>query len=115
MRKTTRILGLSVAGAAALTLIQAPAASAATKSIWAAESVKIRASTTTSSTALGLVPKGAQAAATVTSTGAYKGYFGGKHNACGSKGYIEADKWNKVTYKGITGYVPWDCMLPFKP
>jgi hypothetical protein len=109
------MLGVGVAAASALTLIQAPVANAATKPLWAEESVRIRAKATTASTALGLMPKGAKAAAVVTGDGSYKGYFGGAHNACGSRGNIKYNKWNKITYKGITGYVPWTCMLPWKP
>lgn len=45
----------------------------------------------------------------------YARYFGGAHNACGSRGYIRYNAWNKVTYRGITGYVPSSCTLPFKP
>lgn len=107
---------MGVAVAAAITLVQAPAANAATKSLWAEESVRIRAKASTSSTALGLVPKGAKVAAVLDKDGfSYKSYFGGKHNACDSKNTIENNEWNKITYKGITGYVPWPCMLPFKP
>ncbi|MFJ4981804.1 hypothetical protein ACIP6X_42015 [Streptomyces coeruleorubidus] len=106
---------MGVAAASALILIQAPAANAATKSTWAEESVRIRAKTTTASTALGLLPKGAKAASVVDGDGSYKLYVGGTHNACDSKGYSQSKHWQKVTYKGITGYVPWPCMLPFKP
>lgn len=109
------MLGVGVAAAAALTLIQAPAAHAATKTLWAEESVRIRASATTSSTALGLMPKGASGAGWLTKDGAYARYFGGAHNACGSRGYIDYNEWNKVTYRGITGYVPSSCTVPFKP
>ncbi|GGY07599.1 SH3 domain-containing protein [Streptomyces minutiscleroticus] len=109
MHTRLKMLGLGLAAATAVTLVQAPAASAATKTWHAQESVRIRAKTSTSSTALGLLPKGAAAAAEFKN-GAYVMYFGGVHNACGSKGTIADDRWAKVTYKGITGYVAWNCM-----
>lgn len=83
--------------------------------LWAEESVRIRAKATTNSTALGLMPKGASAAGVVDGSGSYVRYFGGTHNVCDSRGYIDYNQWNKVTYKGITGYVPEPCMVPFKP
>jgi len=36
---------------------------------------------------------------------------GGKHNACGSKGSGYDSTWSKVTYKGITGYTAFPCLL----
>ncbi|GHB76256.1 hypothetical protein GCM10010331_75200 [Streptomyces xanthochromogenes] len=62
-----------------------------------------------------MLPQGASAASPVNSDGAYLRWFNGAHNACGSQGTIDYNVWNKVTYKGITGYVAEPCMLPFKP
>ncbi|MYT32183.1 MULTISPECIES: hypothetical protein [unclassified Streptomyces] len=112
MRKTLTTIGMGASAVASLLLLSAPSASAATThTFYATESVKIRAKTTTNSSALGLLPKGANAKALMNG-GSVMVFSGGKHNACGSKGYIQADAWNKVTYKGITGYVPHPCMMP---
>ncbi|MFI8178007.1 SH3 domain-containing protein [Streptomyces microflavus] len=110
MRKSLKVLGTGVAAAAALTLIQAPAAHAATKTLYAEESVRIRATASTSSSALGLLPKGS-GAAVYFKDGAYVRYFGGAHNACGTRGNVKYNQWYKVTYKGTTGYVASACMV----
>nr|WP_233109114.1 SH3 domain-containing protein [Streptomyces sp. 14R-10] len=109
LRKNLKVLGAGVAAATALTLMSAPAAHAATKTLHAGESVRIRATASTSSAALGLVPKGA-AAAVYFKDGAYVRYFGGAHNACGTRGNVKYNQWYKITYKGITGYVASACM-----
>ncbi|MGW7081504.1 hypothetical protein ACWGH2_24800 [Streptomyces sp. NPDC054871] len=114
MRKTLTMLGIGAAAASSLVMVSAPAASAATSKIWAEESVKIRAKTSKTSTALGLFPKGAAGQALMNGQ-SYKHYYGGKHNFCGSKGTINDNEWVKVTYKGVTGYVASACTLPFKP
>lgn len=115
MRNRLRMIGVGLAAATTMVLVQAPTASAATwTTFYAQESVKIRQKPTKSSTALGLVPKSAAAKA-LMSGGSVKVYQGGMHNACGSKGNIKYNQWDKVRYKGITGYVPHPCMLPFKP
>ncbi|MFE9046199.1 hypothetical protein ACFYOG_35590 [Streptomyces sp. NPDC007818] len=107
---------ITAASTAALLLATAASATAArtpTKTLWAQESVKIRAETTVRSTALGLMPKGASGKSPVDRSGSYKRWFGGKHNACGSKGYIGDDEWHKITYRGVTGFVPAACLMPF--
>jgi uncharacterized protein YgiM (DUF1202 family) len=95
---------------ATLVMVSAPAASALPQ-LKARESVKIRVTTSKSSTALGLLPKGAKAKVADDGDGHYKSYWGKKHNFCGSKGTINDNEWYKVTYKGITGYVAQACML----
>ncbi|MGW2725361.1 hypothetical protein [Streptomyces sp. NPDC001492] len=101
--------------AAAMVVEQTPTASAATwKTQYAQESVKIRQKPDRNSTALGLVPKGS-AAKSLYDDGAFTIFWGGVHNACGSKGTLRHDAWNKIKYNGLTGYVPDPCMYPSKP
>lgn len=112
MRKSLTMIGVSAATISSLLLASAPSASAATRTYYATESVKLRAKPTTASTALKLVPKGASVKALVDpETGGAKVFSGSKHNACGSKGYVDARWWNKVTYKGTTGYVADPCII----
>lgn len=111
MRKSLTMLGISAATVSSLLLVSAPSASAATHTFYAQESVKLRAKATTKSTALKLIPKGANVKALMDGK-SVKVFIGGKHNACGSKGYIQDDMWNKVTYKGTTGYAPHPCLMP---
>ncbi|MGY3341116.1 hypothetical protein ACVW0K_007309 [Streptomyces filamentosus] len=113
MKKITA-LAAAAAILGSLTLTDT-ATAASTKRLWAQESVRIRATPNVQSAALGLLPKGASGASPVNKNGAYKRYFSGVHNACGSKGYIHDNQWNKITYRGVTGYVPEPCMVPFKP
>ncbi|MFB7896150.1 SH3 domain-containing protein [Streptomyces xiamenensis] len=105
-----RLMGAGLAVAVSAVLLQAsPAAAASTWPVKAVESVKIRKSPTTNSTALGLLPKGEQARAELYRNAVIKTYWGGEHGACGSKGTPFSDNWMKVTYKGTTGYVAWLC------
>lgn len=114
MRSSVTALLLAAALAGSGLVAVAGTAQAATKTFYATESVNIRQKATKNSKALGLLPKG-KAAQAVTKDGSIKFYEGGTHNACGSKNTIHYDIWSKVTYKGITGYVPQPCLLPFKP
>ena len=107
-----RIVGLIGAGVLAVgtigvvTVIDTTAASAASSMSCAGhskavESVKIHSTASTSSTSLGLFPKGARACAHEYKTG-------GKYTACGGT----STEWRRITYKEITGYVADRCITP---
>ncbi|MFI0907932.1 SH3 domain-containing protein [Streptomyces sioyaensis] len=112
MRKHLITAGIGAAAVSSLLMVSAPAASAATHTFYTTESVRLRAKPTTHSTALALIPKGANVKAQMDKFGGINWYTGSKHNACGSKGYIHDDTWSKVTYKGITGYTAFPCLMP---
>ncbi|MFJ9410031.1 hypothetical protein [Streptomyces sp. NPDC101393] len=89
----------AAAAGASATTAAAPAPAACVKVI-AAESVKIRKSKAVNATALGLLPKGYSACTTGKPASA-----GGSYDLCGFKD----NSWKEITYKGITGWIPYYC------
>ncbi|MFE5214075.1 MULTISPECIES: SH3 domain-containing protein [unclassified Streptomyces] len=109
-RRILTKLGVVAVAVSSFMTFSAASASAATYTYYAVESVKLRAKATTSSTALKLVPKGAAVKAATHGDKVLNMYTGGSaHGACGAFGET-ANEWAKLTYKGATGYVVWDCL-----
>lgn len=78
-----------------------PAATAAPAKAKMLASVTLRAKATSSSTALGVIPKG-----TVVSYDDVSYVVGGKYTACG----VTQKIWYPVTWKGVKGYIVAACM-----
>ncbi|MGW7169751.1 hypothetical protein ACWGH3_31645 [Streptomyces sp. NPDC054884] len=99
-----RILGASMGAAAlvATSFVAAAPAAAASCTAKALETVVIRATTSTSGTALAQINKGSSASASCTMH-----YAASSYEKCG----IVSKRWVKVTRSGVTGYVVGTCVI----